>query len=445
MSLNPTQPSALQQLEPPRDSSSVGSSLCAQNTTTVLQEAPDDTLNTSNKKRKTDEVDLTVSSSSNEKITSLSSEHMKEIEALVDTIVKELKVKRKCNLARLHYEEYAKGTTFPKDIDVDIKFGNPYPKAVSTYCTFSMDSLAQQEKSIWNKAKAEIVALRLNALNDTHERAHEMIAALCDPRNIASSVNNLTPDLMESAMQTFEKIRETRLSEVATLFQEQDKAFAARQEKRLKKLQKQQEAEAAMVIDESPDDETNPTIKKLKDEMSALKTFMKEEILSLTKQLADMNGSNRNRKNDKAPERNGHGNPVLQQMRRDNNAPHSRRPNQEARRPTPYKDALNRSAQMPQQRQQQVHRRGRDRRNPQTRNQQTQQEGRNRSFHKHPQQRPYSIRRQDESHEDGQWILIQKKNRKNSQNPKMQNGKGNQNQNQRRNENATANANRGKR
>ena len=445
MSLNTTQPSALQQFELPRDSSSVGSSLCAQNTTSVLQEAPNDTSNTSNKKRKTDEIDLTVSSSSNERNTSLTSENLKEIEALVDTIVKELKAKRKCKLARLHYEEYAKGTTFPKDIDVDIKFGNPYPKAVSTYCTFSMDSLAQQEKSIWNKAKAEIVALRLNALNDTHERAHEMIAALCDPKNIAGSVNNLTPDLMESAMQTFEKIRETRLTEVAKLFEEQDKAFAARQEKRLKKLQKQQELEATMDIDENPDDETNPTIKKLKDEMSALKKFMKEEILSLTKQLADVNGSNKNRKNDKAPERNGHGNPVLQQMRRDNNAPHSRRPNQEARRPTPYKDALNRSAQMPQQRQQQVHRRGRDRPNPQTRNHQTQQEGRNFSFHKHPQQRPYSIRRQDESHEDGQWILIQKKNRKNSQNPKMQNGKGNQNQNQRRNENATANANRGKR
>ena len=383
----------------PRDSSSVGSGNNETSDVVVIYNptptrTPDDGPVRSKRRRTED--------------TSLPPQLLGDLQSLVDDIAKEMKDLRKCELAILHYEEYLKGNSFPKDIDIQVKFGNPYPRAVSKHSSTSLESLAQKEKLIWDKAKAEIVALRLETLKETQQQNEYVIREMRDPSYFETKFEIPPSTTIEVTRQAFENMASLKITEMENLFKEQTKAFEARQQKRLKKLQKQQEKADAMDIDDNPSpDDSNAIIKSLKEEISALH----KQFSSLAKELSGMKSSHQAQKNSNAPERNGHGNPVLRQTRGDNFPPRQRRPNQNNQTRS-YKDALNRPSQ----------------RSPQPRQQHRDQERGN--------------------DQDGQWTTVHRKRanktlkKKQGQNPKM-NQKSEKKQNQ--SANTTGNGNREKR
>lgn len=327
----------------PRDQFSVGSPDESSNALVIYSNSSNSTSEPSKKKRKSTEIDNSTDSSNNVGSDSLPTENLSDIKAFVDQIVKEMKDLRKCKLAVIHYGSYSTGKTFPKDIDIDVKFGNPYPRAVSSHSTVPIESLAEKEKAIWDKAKAEIVALRLETLQETFARTEEAIAKMSDPRNIADHVKNIAPDSIALAMQAFETVHATRVTEVTRLFEQQDKEFEAREAKRLKKLQQQQDEANRMETDDhtevgSESEDQASSIKKLKERMASMEKLLND----VKNQLAEKKKSpNKTRKNGYAPERKGRGKPVPQKKKGEK-AFSSRpsRPNQENVRRTPYKEAL---------------------------------------------------------------------------------------------------------
>ena len=185
----------------PRDQFSVGSPDESSNALILYSNSSNSTSEPSKKKRKSTEIDNSTDSSNNDGSDSLPTENVSDIKAFVDQIVKEMKDLRKCKLAVIHYGSYSTGKTFPKDIDIDVKFGNPYPRAVSNHSTVPIESLAEKEKAIWDKAKADIVALRLETLQETLSRTEDAILKMSDPRNITNHVKNIAPDSIALAMQ----------------------------------------------------------------------------------------------------------------------------------------------------------------------------------------------------------------------------------------------------
>ena len=390
---------------PPRDSSSVGSGI-NQTSEVVVIYNPALTGNTSNSTP--DDGPVLSKRRRTEDSSSLPPQLLSDLKGLVDNIAKEMKDLRKCGLAVLHYEEYAKGNSFPKDIDIDVKFGNPYPTAVSRHASTSLECLAQKEKLIWDKAKAEIVALRLETLKETQTQVGYVISEMRDPAYFESKIDIPSSTSIEAARQAFETMASLKITEMENLFKEQTKAFEARQQKRLQKQQKQQEKASAMETDDQQDSE--PSLEDMLKRLTEAMSVLQKEVSSIKRER-----SRHAPKNFNAPERKGHGKPVHQQTREDNIPSRQRRPNQNDR-PQSYKDALNR----PYQRTPQPHRQ-----------QRVQGRGDN---------------------QDGQWTTVNRKRfnrdktdkKKQGQNPKM-NQKSKQQQQKNQSVPTTGNGNRGKR
>ena len=283
----------------PRDPFSIGTS--NENTATL---SPTDASASSNaplasaKKRKSDDIVTSTTS------TSLTAENLSDIKTLVDNIIKEMKDLRKCKLAIIHYEEFERGNTFPKDVDIDVKFGNPYPRSVSTHFTQSLDALAQQEKDIWNDAKRRITSLRLNVLKETAVLTERAVSEISNSQIVIDKVKNLEPTLNTVAIQTFENLRDVRVNDIVKVLADQDKAFQARQAKR---LQRQQQTAVQMDIDD------HTVSSSIGDDMASTLKMLREEMSSIKKDLANIKVSIKTPKNAKAPERKGRGNLVPQQ------------------------------------------------------------------------------------------------------------------------------------
>lgn len=362
MSLNPTSSAVPSVSSLPRDSSSVGSvdnenlgtvtfNLGAGYTPVTLikkRKVSNGTAVPSSVRNSGPSTSSTSSNPQSERQT-LSVEEKVAVDNLIDNIIKVKKDFRRCELAVGHYENLLKTNSVPKDIDIDVKFANPYPRAVSQRGKELLSSLAQKEKDIWNEAKAKIIALRLETLKETLPITEERLTQISDVSILPLQFDSIPLDTLQVASEYFVATRNKRVADLEASFAAKTKAYEARQ---AKKLSKRQEKEAVVMETDQPNrdpesvpipTEASAIVDFIKSELKSMITNQNNQIAELKKEMAELKRSN-NRKNVNAPDRKGRGNPVPQEKgRENNNSQNFQRPNNKEEK-GPYYQTLMRPA-----------------------------------------------------------------------------------------------------
>ncbi len=263
-----------------------------------------------NKKRKTSETSSASTtqvpssqpsaSSTSRQPARLSEDKKRLLDMNVEEILTIMKLKRKGAHALKMYENFAENGKCPKDIDIAVKFGNPYPKLVSRYYDLATpEELAKMEENIWERAKKDIIQLRLHVLR---ESVIEAETYLRDSVEIGSNVIPAgSPDEFRLIANYFTTRRDEKMAELQAHFDKLDKAYEARVAKKIAK-----QSQNSIPMDTETADNDEPTIKSLVTMMKSLET----SLLKVQTDLADLRKPNKGSKNAKAPSARGRGAPV---------------------------------------------------------------------------------------------------------------------------------------
>ena len=289
-----------------RDLSSVDETQGNSSSLTILESSM-------NKKRKT----ITNLNTSAAPQVTLSGERKVQLDGLVKTVLTKMKDVRKVKHAIQHYENFVKEKKVPQDLNIDVKFGNPYPKAVFHHKKEDLAPLIQLEKDIWEKAKWEIVQLRLQTLQQSVKTVEDELAA-SRKFNHSDSIKIDDFDEYEAACDYFETHRDSKVAELKALFDKNDKVYEARQAKKASKLRARENS--AMEVDDIEENretvELSPT-----ERLEATLLKLVEKVSEMQKEITLLKGSQKNQKNDKAPDSKGRGKPVQEKKRKESNRP----------------------------------------------------------------------------------------------------------------------------